>query len=445
MARPIVLLHGYGGASSTFAALKAALLAHHDAVTEVALADYVSRDDTVTFDDLARLFGRVLADERPTYLTGGFDLVAHSAGALVARAWVQRYAPRPCALRHLVLLAPANFGSRLAHHGNAVLGRLYSGVSGGDWQTGRHILEALELASPFQWALAQEERYGQKDPNAPWTFVITGNRSYAGLRRVWAPANEPDADGTVRVASTSLDTAFAHARLSPSQAGLTAEPLSPAPPLLVLDGADHASVCRDIPRLLPPLLECLSVATEARYHAVDQRWTQRTARAYAAYHPTLVRRVARCMPWRPHQRHAFAQMVVRVMDDAGTALPDYRVDLWARSPTTGVPDSRWTRRVDQRIVHHVHTHSADRSMRCVYLDATEAHWLTRRAELMLSLTVEDAAHGVSTGASPLAPLRLTGASSAPHAFPRAHATTLLHITVPTATAAASVRRRFRIA
>ena len=57
------------------------------------------------------------------------------------------------------MLAPANFGSPLAHKGRALLGRAIKGFGSG-FETGTHILRSLEMASPYTWELAERDRFG---------------------------------------------------------------------------------------------------------------------------------------------------------------------------------------------------------------------------------------------------------------------------------------------
>lgn len=133
MALPVVILHGYASNSSPLRPLKEAREAQTLEVREVSLGDYTTRDDTITFNELVQLFQERLGEDKPAYVGEGFNLIAHSTGALVARHWLATYhadGGSRAPVHHLIMLAPANFGSRLAHHGNSVVGRFASRLSG---------------------------------------------------------------------------------------------------------------------------------------------------------------------------------------------------------------------------------------------------------------------------------------------------------------------------
>ena len=113
-------------------------------------------------------------------------------------------------MKRLVMLAPANYGSKLAATGKSFLGRIVKGYD--NWfQSGTAMLNDLELSSPFQWALAQRDvlqmpggdsgKYYGND--RVWPFVIVGTHPYASaLRQI---VNENGSDGTVRVCAANLN------------------------------------------------------------------------------------------------------------------------------------------------------------------------------------------------------------------------------------------------
>jgi hypothetical protein len=97
------------------------------------------------------------------------DVIVHSTGGPVVRHWLNHYLQDVCGgdlarcpVRSLIMLAPANFGSRLAAQGG--------------FETGKRILEGIELGSPVLWRIAHgdlftsERRYpcagGQPDLHA---------------------------------------------------------------------------------------------------------------------------------------------------------------------------------------------------------------------------------------------------------------------------------------
>lgn len=107
---------------------------------------------------------------------------------------------------------PANHGSPLAAKGKSLVGRLAKGWN--NWfETGAGMLGALDLASPYQWSLAQRDLlargggagspYGKADGKV-LPFVITGTYPYAsGARKL---VDENGGDGTVRVPAANMNT-----------------------------------------------------------------------------------------------------------------------------------------------------------------------------------------------------------------------------------------------
>ena len=112
------------------------------------------RDIAEGFDKLLRQRAG-LADDAP------FDVMVHSTGMLVLRAWLTRRGAaerRLARVKHVIALAPATFGSPLAHKGRSFLGALVKGrkAFGPDFlEAGDQVLDALELGGRFTWQLAR--------------------------------------------------------------------------------------------------------------------------------------------------------------------------------------------------------------------------------------------------------------------------------------------------
>lgn len=161
------------------------------------------------------------------------------------------------------MLAPANFGSPLAHRGKSFLGSLVKGrwKVGDLLETGKQLLHGLELGSPFQWELAHHDLI-IKNPyfNAEQIqlSVLVGIEDYNGIRG-WI--NKPGTDGTVVIAGTSLDSAKLVLDFSkPESSSSKGEKDSYKPykwemknppkdfAFSVLKGLDHGSIVEDFGR-----------------------------------------------------------------------------------------------------------------------------------------------------------------------------------------------------
>ncbi len=213
MADTTLILHGWSDCSDSFRSLETLLVDEGvGEVESIYYADYESREDAITYEDVVgglddELRRRGLLDERGR---GSFDVVVHSTGGLVIRHWIWRYYGHrieECPVENLVMLAPANFGSPLAHRGKSLLGRVF----GGRWkigdmlEVGRRLLDGLELGSAYQWKLAHRDLLGPEPfygARRVRLTVLVGLTDYRGLRG-WP--EKPGTDGAVVIAGTPLD------------------------------------------------------------------------------------------------------------------------------------------------------------------------------------------------------------------------------------------------
>ena len=102
------------------------------------------------------------------------------------------------------MLAPANFGSPLAHTGRSVIGRAVKGWKGTRlFETGAQILKGLELASSYSWELAEQDLFSAHAPLGDGSLlctVLVGNSGYSGIAAVANKPGECTDDQTITVA-----------------------------------------------------------------------------------------------------------------------------------------------------------------------------------------------------------------------------------------------------
>src|SRR4051794_8106953 len=126
MAAQVAIVHGWSDTSKSFYSLRDFLVGNGYQAAQIWLGDYVSMDDDVRVEDVGRRMEIVIREAiAANKLTVPFDLIVHSTGGLVAREWISRYYPdgTQCPARKVIMLAPANFGSRLASLGKSMIGR----------------------------------------------------------------------------------------------------------------------------------------------------------------------------------------------------------------------------------------------------------------------------------------------------------------------------------
>lgn len=221
----IVLVHGWSVFdTSTYGELPQRLEAESQAgrlpnvsVQTVWLGKYVSFRDEVRLSDLARGFEAAIRREVLDDNDGErFACITHSTGGPVVREWWWRqYRDQglPCPMSHLIMLAPANFGSALAQLGKGRLGRLRSWHNG--IEPGQGVLNWLEHGSGDSWNLNRDwivqsgevSPVGEDTPVFP--FVLTGQtidrKFYDHLNSY---TGEAGSDGTVRAAAANLNASY---------------------------------------------------------------------------------------------------------------------------------------------------------------------------------------------------------------------------------------------
>jgi hypothetical protein len=284
-------------------------------------------------NDLVRGFDNALRD---LHLDGpDFACITHSTGGPVVREWLraQRDQPGRCStikLTHLVMLAPANFGSALAQVGKGNLGKLKAWLDG--VEPGRHILDWLELGSPESLALNLDYIHGA-DPatRGQFQFVLTGDRpdrtfydhlnSYTG---------EDGSDGVVRIAAANLNARHAVLAVQDHQttAGVDALSLTlqrgPRCAFRLIPGASHSGSAHGIlasaaPLTVNSIVECLQVRDLDGYTALCERFDNANAQRDA---DKVELEPVGPFPPRVHIHDPRAMVVVRLTDEAGNALVD---------------------------------------------------------------------------------------------------------------------------
>jgi hypothetical protein len=277
-------------------------------VRQIWLSEYISFHNEVTLPDIARAFQAALDHELGPAIAKGqrFACITHSTGGPVIRAWLQQqYLARgvkTSPMSHLIMLAPANFGSALVQLGLAKLSRLRTWFDGVEVGTG--VLDWLELGSVQSTALNLqwlEQGAGLIGSAGVFPFVLTGQSHDPTLYDfVNSYTAETGSDGVVRSAAANLN--FTHIRLEQqppvadkkSRVGFSALGLvagapkvSPAVPFAILPGVCHSDVRMGIMRSIPPkdqphptiaaILQCLAVQDMPAYARVFDAFGALTA------------------------------------------------------------------------------------------------------------------------------------------------------------------------
>jgi hypothetical protein len=372
MAKPLlVFVHGWSVTNtSTYGELPARLKAEAARaggpgvdIAHVHLGQYVSFRDEVRVEDVAQAFDRAIAGVL-AQAGGGrrFACITHSTGGPVVREWLDRFHVQPgtldaCPLSHLVMLAPANFGSALAQLGKGRLGAMKAWFDG--VEPGQGVLDWLELASPESVAL--NLRWINHYPalrltaraNPVFPFVLSGDAIDRKLYdHVNAYTGETGGDGVVRLAAANLNArhvVLAQPPLQPGEAlpsarrrlrGLRVEADARSAPTAfkIVPGASHsggdqgimASVRNDgRPHpTVDAILRCLAVADASGYEALRRAFDAENARHQAVDRRAEIEKIP-VLPDRVYFHDPHAMVVFRLVDDAGSRVPDMNLLLTA--------------------------------------------------------------------------------------------------------------------
>ncbi len=372
MSKPLlVFVHGWSVTStSTYGELPARLRSEAARaggpgldVAHVHLGQYVSFRDEVRLEDIARGFHRAIAQVLAEAGPGRrFACITHSTGGPVVREWLDRYHVQAgtldaCPMSHLVMLAPANFGSALAQLGKGRLGAMKAWFNG--VEPGQGVLDWLELASPesnalnLRWINDYPALKLTARANPVFPFVLSGDTVDRKLYdHVNAYTGETGGDGVVRLAAANLNARHVVLAQAPLVAGealpsarkrlrglaKVSDARSAPTAFKIVPGVSHSGTSLGIMgsvrddgqphATVDAILRCLGVANAAGYEALRTAFDAENAR-----HQDVSRRVEiekiPVLPDRVYIHDPQAMVVFRLLDDAGTRVPDVNLLLTA--------------------------------------------------------------------------------------------------------------------
>jgi hypothetical protein len=360
--RAVVFVHGWSVTNTdTYGRLPDRLRAEGlaDDTRHVFLGKYVSFRDEVYMADISRGFEAAIRDQLADLLQKKkrFVCITHSTGGPVVRDWYERFyesKKRPCPMSHLVMLAPANFGSSLAQLGKKRVGRLKAWFAG--VEPGQRVLDWLELGSPEAWRLNRRlfETLSLADRDAPvFVFSLTGQTIDRKLYDHVNPyTGEVSSDGVVRTASANLNATYVKLeQVGPGKETaardlefkLTESKVAPETAFCIVPGVAHSGedigIIRSVTMADPHatvdhVAQCLAVDDRDDYREVIARFREQTAavmkRELIEVEPVPV------LPDRVHIHDPCSMVIFRVEDDQGHPLDGF--DLLLTAGARASPD-----------------------------------------------------------------------------------------------------------
>ncbi|WP_457638871.1 esterase/lipase family protein [Persephonella sp.] len=361
-----VIIHGWSDCSQSFAKMKEFLISKGiGSVETIYYADYESREDNITYEDVIdglydRFKEKGFIDKNGRKLVD-LNVIVHSTGGLVIRHFISEYYANrieDCPVKKVVMLAPANFGSPLAHYGKSLLGMVFKGryKFGDMFEVGRKLLNGLELASPYQWHLAHrdifiKEPFYNKDQIQ--LFVLTGSKGYEGLRKL---VNKKGTDGTVVVAGTDLKSVKFRLDFSGEEEKISYVKPPVETAFCVLPKYNHGTIVEKVSpekdsQIGNLLLKALSVNSAEEFFNVKEEFRQITEKAY-------------------RNKEVYQQFFIRAVDDHNKPVKDYTLEFFVYKKRKN-PDRLklskdeiiLSRQVHEYLTDEFHTNSTDRSFR----------------------------------------------------------------------------------
>jgi hypothetical protein len=366
--RPIVLLHGYRERGENFTRWVDVLRAAGYDATTIHLGSYVSLSNELRIKDIAEGFDRALRASSTLAHGEPFDAIVHSTGMLVIREWLagsigtvdrpEVSLERQRRLKHLIGLAPATFGSPMAHKGRSWLGAMFKGERelGPDFmEAGDQVLAALELGSAYTWDLAHRDFLSEpavygRGGLTPYPFIFVGLDDEGWLERI---VTEEGTDGTVRWSGVGFNSRKIRMDLTVEPSRRTRVDIQPwrnaLVPQIFLQDVNHGRILTEPPAaLVEMVLQALDVSSGAGYEA----WAARHRPASAA-----ALKSAKATRWQ--------QFIVHAIDERGDGIADYFVQLGRVANRRFEPLRAFD--VD------VHAYREDESYRCFHVNLDELH------------------------------------------------------------------------
>lgn len=358
MPERVVFVHGWSVThTNTYGALPTRLVSEAAAhgislsVQHIFLGKYVSFHDEVRVPDLALAMEYALQDAGLNTPDKRFYCVTHSTGGPVVRAWYDRYYRDKTGspMSHLVMLAPANFGSALAALGKARVGRIKAWFD--NIEPGQGVLDWLSLGSREALALNTawlEHGNEQIGPKKMFPFVLTGQcidrKLYDNLNSY---TGELGSDGVVRAAAAHLNATWLRLKQGgePDSKKFTklmqdGEILhGPDVPFRIISGVSHSGKQMGIMRsvsdtkggsgqeVIDAILRCFSVSTAAQYKKLSADFAQETDTVQTLERVEKEQRLL--LGTRTFYRDRHAQVIFRVRDSEGEPVADFDLLLTA--------------------------------------------------------------------------------------------------------------------
>jgi len=368
----LVFVHGWSVTNTnTYGALPErlyaeAIIAGMDvSVKEIFLGRYISFHDEVRVPDISQAFDVAVRDQLSILIKNNirFVCITHSTGGPVVRDWWQRYyinntRSGVCPMSHLIMLAPANYGSALAQLGKGRLSRMKSWFGG--VEPGQGVLDWLELGSDGAWQLNTDwiandgKAIGAK---GVFPFVLTGQSiDHSIYDNLNTYTGESGSDGVIRVAAANLQgrhlkleqqIPIKKTRRKKNESFWNAPKLelkelkeSPTTALKVITAKSHSGnkmgIMKSVRKsasdkksqeTIEAILNCIRVKTKPEYNKLVSLFAKQTKQVQIKQKLETLKNLL--LPNTYFIRDRYSMVIFRVRDQEGHAVKDFDLILTA--------------------------------------------------------------------------------------------------------------------
>jgi hypothetical protein len=303
---------------------------------DIFLARYISFHDEVVLEDVARALEHAVNEQLQK--NQRYIFITHSTGAPLVRLWWHNFyqvTKKICPMSHLIMLAPANFGSSLAQLGKSKLSRLKNFLDG--LEPGQGILNWLELGSAEarmlnkNWILNSENAIST---TAVYPFVITAQSIDRKMYdHINSYTGEPGTDGVIRVSSANLNAHLLSLVQKEDKLEINASKSAYTIPFKVLLNRSHSGdkmgIMRSVKKeptsdaaseLIESIFDCIAVDNQNKYTTCMQKFAIATANNQAQMQ---VEQYAQALGSKTYIHDKYSQVIITIKDDQGHAVTDF--------------------------------------------------------------------------------------------------------------------------
>ncbi len=314
-------------------------------VKDIYLGQYISFHDEVKVQDISRAFNSAIKETLVDLVKNKerFVAITHSTGGPVVRDWSERYKAEwpTLPMSHLIMLAPANFGSTLAQLGKSKVSRLKSWFEG--VEPGQGVLDWLELGSNESWNLNMgwiNKDAATISESSFFPFVLIGQaidrNFYDNLNSY---TGEMGSDGVVRCSGANLNASYisiTQPAPGSNDAVKVETKVAPRTAFRIVENSSHSGTKMGILAgekaavndptgndTVNAILNCIKVGTKSQYDALCDTFVAETAQVQQKELIEPIKKGIFSLKDRYFFHDRFSMVTFKLVDSEGYPVRDF--------------------------------------------------------------------------------------------------------------------------